>query len=48
MSVVADLRDPRVAGLASARRDGKIVFYTLTDAGRALVDAHIPAGQPAR
>jgi DNA-binding transcriptional ArsR family regulator len=42
------LRALRVAGLASARRDGKIVFYTLTDAGRALVDAHIPAGQRAR
>ncbi len=36
------LRTLRAAGLATSRRDGKIVFYTLTAAGRALVDAHVP------
>lgn len=34
------LRQLRNAGLARSRRDGKIVFYTLTDPGRALLDAH--------
>lgn len=32
------LRVLRAAGLVSARRDGKMVMYSLTDAGRALVD----------
>ena len=35
------LRTLRAAGLARARRDGKIVFYSLTDSGRALLDAHV-------
>lgn len=34
------LRALRAAGLARSRRDGKIVFYSLTDTGRALLDAH--------
>lgn len=33
------LRALRAAGLARSRRDGKIVFYVLTGAGRALLDA---------
>jgi len=41
------LRTLRAAGLATSRRDGKIVFYTLTPAGRELVDAHAPAGRVA-
>jgi ArsR family transcriptional regulator, lead/cadmium/zinc/bismuth-responsive transcriptional repressor len=35
------LRRLREAGLARSRRDGKIVFYALTDAGRELVEAHL-------
>jgi ArsR family transcriptional regulator, lead/cadmium/zinc/bismuth-responsive transcriptional repressor len=35
------LRQLRSAGLARSRRDGKIVFYALTDTGHALVDAHL-------
>lgn len=35
------LRVLRAAGLARSRREGKIVFYTLTDSGRALLDAHL-------
>jgi DNA-binding transcriptional ArsR family regulator len=35
------LRLLRIAGLARSRRDGKVVFYSLTDVGRALVDAHL-------
>lgn len=31
----------RSAGLASSRREHKIVFYTLSDAGRQLLDAHL-------
>lgn len=37
------LRVLREAGLASSRRDGKIVFYTLTPSGRQLLDAVIAA-----
>ena len=37
------LRVLREAGLARSRRDGKIVFYSLTETGRALVDAHLAA-----
>ncbi len=37
------LRALRVAGLAVSRRDGKIVFYSLTATGRSLVDAHLAA-----
>lgn len=35
------LRALRSAGLAASRRDGKIVFYTLTDDGHELIDAHL-------
>jgi DNA-binding transcriptional ArsR family regulator len=37
------LRVLRGAGLARSRREGKIVFYGLTDAGRTLLDAHTTA-----
>ena len=35
------LRTLRSAGLASSRREHKIVFYALTDPGRRLLDAHL-------
>lgn len=35
------LRALRSAGLADSRRDGKIVFYSLTSNGRNLVGAHL-------
>jgi ArsR family transcriptional regulator, lead/cadmium/zinc/bismuth-responsive transcriptional repressor len=35
------LRALRDAGLACSRREHKIVFYTLTDAGRQLLDKHL-------
>jgi DNA-binding transcriptional ArsR family regulator len=35
------LRSLRTAGLAQSRRDGKIVFYRLTDTGRALLVTHL-------
>jgi DNA-binding transcriptional ArsR family regulator len=42
------LRVLRDAGLARSRRDGRIVFYSLTEAGRGLIDAHLHAiGEPA-
>ena len=41
------LRTLRAAGLATSRRDGKIIFYTLTAAGHELVDAHVPAARVA-
>ena len=34
----------RSAGLAASRRDGKMVMYSLTDRGRALLDAVLPTG----
>ena len=37
------LRVLRDAGLAARRREGKVVFYWLTPAGRRLVDAHLEA-----
>jgi DNA-binding transcriptional ArsR family regulator len=37
------LRALRAAGLADSRRDGKIVFYALTETGRELLDVHLPA-----
>jgi DNA-binding transcriptional ArsR family regulator len=39
------VRTLRSAGLASSRREGKMVLYALTDAGRALLDAatHVAA-----
>jgi DNA-binding transcriptional ArsR family regulator len=33
------LRALRLAGFATPRRDGKVVFYTITEAGRDLLDA---------
>jgi ArsR family transcriptional regulator, lead/cadmium/zinc/bismuth-responsive transcriptional repressor len=39
------LRALRTAGLASSRREHKIVFYALTDAGRQLLDAHLQLTQ---
>ena len=35
------LRTLRTAGLATSRREHKIVFYALTDPGRRLLDAHL-------
>ncbi|MDQ6818866.1 MAG: metalloregulator ArsR/SmtB family transcription factor [Actinomycetota bacterium] len=35
------LRVLREAGLTASRRDGKIVFYSLTETGRTLVDTHL-------
>ncbi len=35
------LRTLRSAGLASSRREHKIVFYALTHAGRRLLNAHL-------
>ena len=35
------LRALRAAGLARSRREGKVVFYGLTDIGRALLSAHL-------
>lgn len=37
----------REAGLASSRRDGKIVFYALTPLGTQLVDAVLALGRAA-
>ena len=37
------LRALRAAGLAQSRREGKIVFYALTDSGQSLLDAHLPS-----
>jgi DNA-binding transcriptional ArsR family regulator len=42
------LRALRSAGLASSRRDGKIVFYSLTETGCHLVDALLELEVPAR
>lgn len=42
------LRSLRSAGIVASRRDGKMVMYAVTDAGRALLDtvlADIGAGQ---
>lgn len=39
------LRALRVAGLADSRRDGKVVFYALTEAGRELLGAHVAAAE---
>jgi DNA-binding transcriptional ArsR family regulator len=35
------LRALRDAGLACSRREHKVVFYALTDAGRRLLDVHL-------
>jgi ArsR family transcriptional regulator, lead/cadmium/zinc/bismuth-responsive transcriptional repressor len=42
------LRALRLAGLAESRRDGKIVFYSLTSEGRELLDAHVSTMERAR
>ena len=42
------LRALRSAGLASSRREHKIVFYALSDAGRQLLDAHLELSAPTR
>lgn len=42
------LRGLRAAGLAQSRRDGKIVFYSLTKTGRRLLEAHLPAREVVR
>ena len=34
----------RIAGLAASRREGRMVLYELTGAGRALLEAVLPAG----
>jgi DNA-binding transcriptional ArsR family regulator len=39
------LRQLRNAGLARSRRDGKVVFYALTDTAHALVDAHLATSE---
>src|SRR3954462_5908115 len=41
------LRALRAAGLVDYRRDGKMALYSLTAAGRALLDL-VEAGEPAR
>ena len=38
----------RQAGLVTSRRDGKMALYSLTDRGRALVDAALPAASRSR
>lgn len=42
------LRTLRAGGLADSRRQGKIVFYSLTGAGRELLDAHLALQRVAR
>lgn len=42
------LRALRSAGLVAGRRDGKMVIYTVTDAGRALLAAVHADAEPAR
>jgi ArsR family transcriptional regulator, lead/cadmium/zinc/bismuth-responsive transcriptional repressor len=42
------LRTLRSAGLASSRRDGKIVFYSLTDSAHRLLGALLEIEAPAR
>ena len=39
------LRALRSLGLATSRRDGKMVLYSLTDRGRALLDAVLATGE---
>jgi DNA-binding transcriptional ArsR family regulator len=36
------VRTLRAAGLVRSRREGKMVMYALTDAGRALVASVVP------
>ncbi|MDP1848409.1 MAG: helix-turn-helix domain-containing protein [Solirubrobacteraceae bacterium] len=42
------LRALRAAGLVASRRDGKMVMYTVTEAGRALLAAVMDGAEPAR
>jgi DNA-binding transcriptional ArsR family regulator len=42
------LRVLRNAGLASSRREHKIVFYTLTRTGHQLLDAHLQLAETVR
>ncbi len=42
------LRTLRSAGLAVSRREGKVVFYSLTEFGSALLGAHLPGRQLTR
>ncbi len=42
------LRTLRSAGLAGSRREGKVVFYSLTAVGRERVDSQLSSGQLAR
>jgi DNA-binding transcriptional ArsR family regulator len=42
------LRALRAAGLASSRREGKMVMYELTDRGRRLLGAVAPVGEACR
>ena len=42
------LRALRTAGLVSSRRDGKMVMYSVTDAGRALLAAVVVDAEPVR
>jgi ArsR family transcriptional regulator, lead/cadmium/zinc/bismuth-responsive transcriptional repressor len=42
------LRSLRDAGLAESRREHKIVFYALTNAGRDLLDAHLQLAEVAQ
>ena len=42
------LRSLRAAGLAASRREGKVVFYSLTSVGRELLDTQVPADELAR
>lgn len=39
------LRKMRAAGVARSRRDGRMVMYEITPAGRALLVALLPAGR---
>ena len=41
------VRALRAAGLAASRREGKMVMYRLTGAGRRLLDAVLPVAVPA-
>jgi ArsR family transcriptional regulator, lead/cadmium/zinc/bismuth-responsive transcriptional repressor len=42
------LRALRAAGVVSSRREGKMVMYSVTDAGRALLAAVLADAEPAR
>jgi DNA-binding transcriptional ArsR family regulator len=42
------LRALRTAGLVTSRRDGKMVMYSVTDAGRALLAAVLADAEPVR